>query len=141
MDNLRSPGSLSTTRPENAPPRSTHSDDGPGLPTTKSAGFAASRCRWSNADLSYDLADRVTALKDYDGQTTRFEYDLADRLTRRQLADGTEVKFTYTTGGRRATAEDARGVTSYTYDATGRMTKSISRTQGLFNTTTTRTAG
>ncbi len=62
---------------------------------------------------------------DFNGQTIAFEYDANNRLTTKSYPDDTSVEFTYTPTGRRETVTDARGTTSYEYDARDRL---LSRT-------------
>jgi len=57
-----------------------------------------------------------------DGQTNAYSYDRLSRLTGVAYFDGTSVAFTYTPTGRRATATDARGITTYAYDGQDRLT-------------------
>jgi RHS repeat-associated protein len=71
--------------------------------------------------FSYDAIGKVIGLTDFDGSTSSFEFDSADRLVRKILPDGSITAFTYTPGGRSASVLDQRGLTSYSYDATGRL--------------------
>ena len=54
-----------------------------------------------------------------------YAYDAMSRLRSRMYPDTTSVGFTYTPTGRRATASDARGVTSYAYDTRDRVVATV----------------
>ena len=71
---------------------------------------------------SYDDAGNLVLLTDYSGAQTVFAYDDLDRLVSRTYPDGSADLFTYTASGQRASATDARGVTTYTYDDRDRLT-------------------
>jgi RHS repeat-associated protein len=71
---------------------------------------------------SYDPVGNLTAHVNFNGQSRSFEYDDLDRLTARRLPGGESYVFTYTPTGRRSTAVDIRGVTSYGYDERDRLT-------------------
>jgi len=76
----------------------------------------------STEGKSYDLAGQLASRTDFAGRTTVFTYGLAGRLATKSLPGGGLVTFTYTATGQRATASDARGTTSYAYDARDRLT-------------------
>ena len=73
--------------------------------------------------LAYDPVGNVTRHVDFNGAATIFDYDVLNWLIRRRTADGLAVSFTYTVSGQRATAVDARGTTTYTYDAHERLSR------------------
>ncbi|MCP3976137.1 MAG: RHS repeat protein, partial [bacterium] len=64
----------------------------------------------------------------FNGAMRTFAYDANRRLTRRAYPDGSEVTFTYTPTGQRATVTDARGTTSYTYDARDHLIEKVDPT-------------
>ncbi len=74
--------------------------------------------------LSYDPIGNLLSRVDFNGRVTTFHYDGMDRLTRR-VADPAfaepDVQFTYRPDGQRASMTDATGVTTYGYDAMGRL--------------------
>jgi RHS repeat-associated protein len=72
---------------------------------------------------TYDAAGRLLTRTDFMGRNTSYDYDDADRLTARRYPNATEnVQFTYTPTGRRLTASDGRGTTTYGYDLRDRLT-------------------
>ncbi|MCP3998167.1 MAG: RHS repeat-associated core domain-containing protein [bacterium] len=78
--------------------------------------------------MTYNADGTLANHTDFNGATRTFEYDAAQRLTRRAYPDGSEVTFTYTPTGQRATAVDARGTTSYTYDDGDRLIEKVDPT-------------
>ena len=46
-----------------------------------------------------------------------------NRLVRKRFADGVSVDVTYTLSGQRSTVTDARGTTTYSYDANDRLSR------------------
>ncbi len=72
-----------------------------------------------------DAAGERTSRTDFAGRVTQYAYDLAGRLTRRTYPDGSVHAFGYTATGRRQSMTDARGTTSYGYDARDRVTSLI----------------
>jgi RHS repeat-associated protein len=69
----------------------------------------------------FDAVGNLTRHTNFAGATATFDYDSNNRLLARHYPDGTSVSFTYNPSGQRATATDARGVTSYEYDTGGRL--------------------
>ena len=69
----------------------------------------------------YDAAGNLKIWTRFEGNQITFDYDVNNRLIRRNFPDTTFVEFTYIATGRRETATDSRGVTSYTYDDRGRL--------------------
>jgi RHS repeat-associated protein len=72
---------------------------------------------------TYDDAGNLLTRTDFMGRTTTYGYDPDNsRLTSRSYPDPAQnVSFTYTPTGRRKTAVDARGTTSYGYDQRDRL--------------------
>ena len=77
----------------------------------------------------YDAAGNLTARGDFNGRTTTYVYDTMNRVTAK-VADpffaanglgGAQVTFTYTASGRRASMNDASGLTTYSYDSRDRL--------------------
>jgi len=101
------------------------------------------------ASSTYDLANRLTTVTDWEDRSTTYTYDDADRqiavrypnntqaaysyddaggllgLRHTSLVSGTIGVFTYTldAGGNRLTMEDLEGATSYAYDDLYRLTE------------------
>jgi len=69
----------------------------------------------------YDAAGNLKIWTKFDGNAITFDYDVNNRLTRKTFPDTSFVEFTYTDTGRRETATDSRGVTSYAYDDRDRL--------------------
>ena len=91
--------------------------------TTRSDAKRAARSReGSRSRARHDLAGNLTSQTDFGGAVITFQDHAAGRLTRRTLPGGSSAVFTYTPSGRRATALDARGVTTYSYDSRDRQT-------------------
>ena len=80
---------------------------------------------------TYDDAGNLATRTDFMDRTTTYGYDPDnDRLTSRTYPDAAQnVSFTYTPTGRRKTAVDARGTTSYGYDQRDRL-KSLTYPDG-----------
>ena len=73
--------------------------------------------------MTYDLAGNLDTRTDFMGRITSYTYDDNNRLTSRSYpTPGENVSFTYTLTGRRETATDARGTTTYGYDLRDRLT-------------------
>jgi RHS repeat-associated protein len=72
---------------------------------------------------TYDAAGNLTSHTDFMGRVTTYAYDPdTDRLASRTYPNPDEnVAFTYTPTGRRKTATDSRGTTSYAYDLRDRL--------------------
>lgn len=77
---------------------------------------------------SYDDAGNLSSRTDFAGRETAYTYDVMNRLLARTAqcapfpcAGASDVTFTYTASGRRETATDARGVTSWAYDDRDRL--------------------
>ena len=77
---------------------------------------------------SYDDAGNLESRTDFADRVTAYTYDVMNRLLTRTAQCPTppcvgaaDVTFTYTASGRRETATDARGVTSWTYDDRDRL--------------------
>ena len=87
--------------------------------------------------FAYDAAGNMTAHMDFRGKTTTFTYNTTNRLLTKtpdpSLGEPT-VTFTYTPTGRRASMNDASGLTTYTYDDRDRMTSKVTP-QGTLNYT------
>ena len=73
---------------------------------------------------AYDAAGELTSRTDFRGKKTTYAYDSMRRLLSKtpdpSLAQP-GVTFTYTATGKRATMQDASGLTTYTYDALDRL--------------------
>jgi RHS repeat-associated protein len=77
-------------------------------------------------EQSYDAAGNRTQLRLPDGRLIGYTYDALNRLTRTDYPDGSVELATYRPDGRKATETDVRGVlTTYSYDAAGRMTSVV----------------
>jgi YD repeat-containing protein len=76
--------------------------------------------------FAYDAVGNRTARWDFMGRLTTYTYDEnTSRLLSRSYPDGSFHAFTYTPTGRRQTATDARGVTTYEYDDRDRLTRLV----------------
>ncbi|MGI5349423.1 putative T7SS-secreted protein [Streptomyces sp. CA-250714] len=76
-------------------------------------------------DYAYDPAGRLVAETDFDNRTQRYELDAAGQLRRRVTPLGEEITFERDALGR-TTRKDAAGkVTTYTYDAAGRLVEAV----------------
>ena len=70
----------------------------------------------------YDLAGRLTALIDGEGNRTEWSFDAVGRMTRKTYADGSHYDYTHDIQGRLTSRTDALGkVTSYLYNASGQI--------------------
>ena len=94
---------------------------------------------WS---YGYDLAGRQTSSTDARGVTLTMTYDAGGRPLRRTRPDGTAVVWTYDEAGhgdgkgdRPTTVTWATGSDSFTYDATGRVTRNTRCVLGQCRTT------
>ncbi|HEX9800126.1 MAG TPA: RHS repeat-associated core domain-containing protein [Thermoanaerobaculia bacterium] len=73
--------------------------------------------------FAYDAVGNRTARWDFLGRLTTYSYDTdTSRLLRRSYPDGSFHAFTYSDTGRRLTATDTRGITTYAYDDRDRLT-------------------
>jgi RHS repeat-associated protein len=75
--------------------------------------------------MTYDAAGSVATRVDVMGRQTTYEYDVNNRLIARiypAIASTQNVSFDYFATGRRKTAVDVRGTTSYSYDERDRLT-------------------
>lgn len=73
---------------------------------------------------SYDTAGNLQSRTDFNGKTTTFNYDAMRRLLTKvpdSSLNQPAISFTYNLSGRRATMNDASGVTVYNYDARHRL--------------------
>ena len=73
----------------------------------------------------YDAVGNLVALTDFNGDTSRYAYDSDDRLVTKSLPDGRDVHYAYTPDGKRTSATNDRGVTSYRYDLRDRLIEQI----------------
>ena len=69
--------------------------------------------------FTYDAAGRMLSRTDFKGVTTHYVYNSAGLITAR-TSPGRSESFTYTPNRRLASATNALGTTTYTYDALGR---------------------
>src|SRR5262249_11226646 len=98
--------------------------DASGRTTTYEYDRTGRRTRWTlplgmTEMDTYDDAGNLISKTDFNGKTTTFVYDGMDRLTRKAPDPSLgqpAVLFTYTVTGKRATMQDASGLTTYTYD-------------------------
>jgi RHS repeat-associated protein len=75
-------------------------------------------------ELSYDAAGNVLTRRDFAGRVTTYAYNEVNRLVARTYPEpfaAQNVSFTYWPTGRRRTATDSRGTTSYDYDLRDRV--------------------
>jgi RHS repeat-associated protein len=76
----------------------------------------------------YDAISRPTSMTDGKGQQRTFTYDARDRLTKVEFRDTAgivraTVSYVYDADGNRTSRTDARGTTTYSYDARGLLTR------------------
>ena len=72
---------------------------------------------------TYDANGNVETATDFLNRTTTHSYDVNNRLLTKTLPGGAGTRtFTYTATGRRLTAVDPRGTTTYGYDSRDRLT-------------------
>src|SRR5206468_4096710 len=83
--------------------------------------------------MTYDVDGNLATKTDFMGRTIGYSYDSNNRLTGKSYPAATNVGFSYTATGRRATMTDARGVTTYEYDARGSK-KALSQPNGTVTT-------
>jgi RHS repeat-associated protein len=69
---------------------------------------------------SWDANGKLIALQNFSGVTTEYRYDSNGFVAQRLAPDGT-VTFTNNPTGRRSSATDSRGTTSYSYDSMDRL--------------------
>lgn len=70
----------------------------------------------SSEGWTRDSQGKPTAWTSRRGKVVAFEHDAAGRITRKGYADGSSVVYRYDGQGRMTEAEDALGITSFTYD-------------------------
>jgi RHS repeat-associated protein len=94
------------------------------------------------ATSSYDEVGNLKTRTDARGKTTTYTYDAQNRLTKLDYPTGIDTVYTYDGGvgntnptniGKLTQISDEAGITSYSYDGTGRL---ISKTQALIGTQT-----
>jgi RHS repeat-associated protein len=76
----------------------------------------------TSSTTDYSAAGLVTSETDRDGAEVGFGYDSSDDLTSESLPGGAVDSFTYGVNHEMLTATDSAGTTTFTYDASGRMT-------------------
>lgn len=74
----------------------------------------------TSEDFEYDAAGRRTRVIDFDGTELLFSHDALGRLLSR-TGPGLVESISYTAAGRRATANDSRGLTIFNHDGHGRL--------------------
>ena len=91
------------------------------LPAVAAAGGGPTTAAFETK--TYDAAGNLETRTDFLGRTTTYTYDTdTGRLLSRTYPNPAEnVSFTYTATGRRKTAVDARGTTTYDYDVRDRL--------------------
>lgn len=82
----------------------------------------------STQTLSYDAANRITALSDSANPqfNMTFEYDLQDRITRAALGTGPSQLFNYDTVGNRLSLSEDFSTTTYSYGTSNHRLNSVS---------------
>jgi len=76
--------------------------------------------------FSYNERGNRTTRTDFENRVTDYEYDPDyNRLESVTYEDQSGIDYTYTPRGRRHTVTDTRGVTTYEYDISDRVTKVI----------------
>jgi RHS repeat-associated protein len=76
--------------------------------------------RWT---YSHDPAGNVVAETDFNGRTLRYSHDAAGRLAQRVNGAGEVIEYQRDPLGRVVARRSAAGVSGYTYDANGRLTR------------------
>ncbi|EPD55013.1 RHS repeat-associated core domain-containing protein, partial [Streptomyces sp. HGB0020] len=77
---------------------------------------------WS---YSFDSAGRLISETDFDGRTLTYSHDAAGHLLSRTTATGQLIRFERDVMGRTVVKDAADCVTTYTYDAAGRLTRAV----------------
>ncbi len=82
--------------------------------------------------FEYNSVGDLLAHVNFNGQRTEYLYDLQGRVTKKSSAsDGRVFEFSYENAGRLTSVIDARGATSFAYDAFGRVLR-IDNPDGTF---------
>ncbi|WP_243274575.1 putative T7SS-secreted protein [Streptomyces albus subsp. chlorinus] len=76
-------------------------------------------------DYTYDPAGRLVAETDFDDRTQRYELDPAGQLVRRVTPLGDEITYQRDALGRTVRKDAAGAVTTYAYDAAGRLLEAV----------------
>ncbi|UNS98430.1 DUF6531 domain-containing protein [Streptomyces tubbatahanensis] len=76
-------------------------------------------------DYTYDPAGRLVAETDFDDRTQRYQLDDAGNLVRRTTPLGEEITYERDALGRTLRKDAAGAVTTYAYDAAGRLTEAV----------------
>ncbi|WP_240555260.1 putative T7SS-secreted protein [Streptomyces albus] len=76
-------------------------------------------------DYAYDPAGRLVAETDFDDRTQRYELDAAGQLVRRTTPLGEEITYERDALGRTVRKDAAGAVTTYAYDAAGRLLEAV----------------
>ncbi|WP_369206047.1 putative T7SS-secreted protein [Streptomyces sp. PU-14G] len=76
-------------------------------------------------DYTYDPAGRLVAETDFDDRTQRYELDAAGALRRRVTPLGEEITYERDALGRTLSKDAAGAVTTYAYDAAGRLLEAV----------------
>jgi RHS repeat-associated protein len=91
-------------------------------------------------EYRYDAAGNLTGQKDARGQELTFQYDALDRLTRKSAGGEVLAEYGYDQGpngiGRRTAMTDTTGVTTWRYDARGRVLTETRTLTGIGTFTT-----
>jgi RHS repeat-associated protein len=74
-------------------------------------------------EYTYDPAGRLVAETDFDDRTLTYTHDAAGQLTATTTASGQTIRFDRDALGRVVRKDAAGAVTTYTYDATGRLAR------------------
>ncbi|WP_139592926.1 RHS repeat protein, partial [Escherichia coli] len=72
--------------------------------------------------MEYDAAGRVTTLTNENGSRSEFTYDVLDRLTEQRGFDGRTQRYRYSATGQLIRSEDEGQVTQWYYDEADRIT-------------------
>ncbi|MBO0513332.1 DUF6531 domain-containing protein, partial [Streptomyces beijiangensis] len=76
-----------------------------------------------NWDYVYDAAGRLVSETDFDGRTLSYEHDAAGRLLTLVTASGETIRFERDVLGRPVSKDAGGAVTTYAYDASGRLAR------------------
>ncbi|MCB1555584.1 MAG: tandem-95 repeat protein [Xanthomonadales bacterium] len=74
---------------------------------------------------AYNAAGELVTMTDFNGVTTGYAYDVMGRLQHIDYSHDADVTTQYDQVGRRGSVSDARGPSSWSYDARGRVLQSI----------------